>query len=371
MEHRAVDQMNERTPNGAGKTMTIKQLAHILGMAHSTVSRALNGHPAISKATKKRIEEAAAQYGYVPNSAARILRNAPSGVIGLVIPDIRNDFYTTVAKAIADTAAESSWQMVVATTDDQPERERQAVRSLMKARAESIIIAPTAEPSAETVEMLKRVYTLQLLRHHSSIRAPSITVDDRAGIAMATRHLLDLGHRRIGYIGRDSNVSTGLARLQGFVECFDDPRAAGQRLVLVPRRAEYGASALRGLLARAEPPTAIVLGSPEFTSGVLEAASEDKLRIPDDLSLVCYGDSAWNRFLHGGLTTVKLPEKEIANSCVEMLRKRLDASTDKADESRPNDETSICFQPWLAVRHSSRKLAADESEENARSSTRA
>ncbi|MDR1934566.1 MAG: LacI family transcriptional regulator [Candidatus Accumulibacter sp.] len=370
--------MSERALNDADETVTIKRLAQILGVAHSTVSRALNGHPAISEATKKRVEEAAARYGYVPSGAARMLRNARSGVIGLIIPDIRNSFYSTVAKAIADMAAESSWQMevaatcragcdmrasaesswqmVVATTDDQPEREREAVRSLMKARAESIIIAPTAEPSAETVKMLKRVYTLQLLRRHPSIRAPSITVDDRAGIGMATRHLLDLGHRRIGYIGRESNVSTGLARLRGFVECFDLPDDAQQRLVLVPRRAEYGASALRSLLARAKPPTAIVLGSPEFTSGVLEVADEDALRIPEDLSLVCYGDSVWNRFLHGGLTTVKLPEKEIANSCVEMLRKRLAASTDKTEESRPNDETSICFQPWLVIRHSSRKL---------------
>jgi LacI family transcriptional regulator len=232
----------------------------------------------------------------------------------------------------------------------------------MKTQAESIIIAPTAEPAEETVEMLKRVHTLQLLRHHPRIRAPSITVDDRAGISLATRHLLELGHRRIGYIGRDSNVSTGLARLRGFVECFDEPYHAEQWLALVPRRAEYGASALRSLLARAEPPTAIVLGSPEFASGVLEAASEDALRIPEDLSLVCYGDSAWNRFLYGGLTTVKLPEKEIANSCVEMLRKRLTASTGETDEPQPNDETSICFQPWLVVRHSSRKLITDGSE---------
>ena len=340
--------------------VTIKQLARILGMAHSTVSRALNGHPAISEATKKRIEAAAAQYGYVPNSAARILRNARSGVIGLVIPDIRNDFYTTVAKAIADTAAELSWQMVLATTDDQPERERQAVRSMIKAQAESIIIAPTEAPLPETVEMLKRQHTLQLLRHHPSIQAPSITVDDRVGISLATQHLLDLGHRRIGYIGRTANVSTGRARLDGFLDNFADPRDAERRIVLLPPRAAYGASALRHLLALVEPPTAIVLGSPEFTSGVLEAASEDHLSIPGDLSLVSYGDSAWNRFLCGGLTTVLLPEKEIANGCVEMLRVRL-GSADKTNEPiQPNDETGLCFQPQLAIRHSTRKFAKDQ-----------
>jgi LacI family transcriptional regulator len=356
--------MNERRQNNTGKTVTIKELARLLGVAHSTVSRALNGHPAISEATRKRIKEAAAQYGYVPSSAARILRNARSGVIGLVIPDIRNDFYTTVSKAIADTAAELSWQMIVATTDDQPERERQAVRSLMKTQAESIIIAPTAEPSAETVQMLKRVHTLQLLRHHPSIQAPSITVDDRIGIGMATRHLQEQGHRRIGYIGRTTNVSTGRARLQGFMECFDDPRDAEQQIVLLPPRAAYGASALRSLLACAEPPSAIVLGSPEFTSGVLEAASEESLRIPEDLSLVSYGDSVWNRFLHGGLTTVILPEKEIANSCVEMLCRRLNVSSEKTSELRPNDETSICFQPWLVIRHSTPKLAARKTKKN-------
>jgi LacI family transcriptional regulator len=348
--------MNERRQNRITEPITIKQLARILGMAHSTVSRALNGHPAISEATRKRIEEAAAQYGYVPNSAARMLRNARSGVVGLVIPDIRNGFYATVATAIADTAAELSLQMVVATTDDQARREQEAVRSMLKARAENVIIAPSADPMTETVEMLKRVRTLQLLRHHSSIEAPSITVDERTGIRMATRHLQELGHRRIGYIGRRSNVSTGRARLQGCMDCFADPRDVERQVVLLPPREEYGAVGLRHLLACGEPPTAVVLGSPQFTSGVLETASDSGLRIPEDLSLVSYGDTAWNRFLFGGLTTVVLPEKEIANGCVEMLRRGLGASAE-AEEHRPESEASACFQPRLVVRHSTRKPA--------------
>jgi LacI family transcriptional regulator len=351
--------MNERRQNRIAEPVTIKQLAQMLGMAHSTVSRALNGHPAISEATRKRIEEAAARHGYVPNSAARILRNARSGVVGLVIPDIRNDFYTAVATAIADTAAELSLQMVVATTDDQPRREQEAVRSMLKARAESVIIAPTADPAPETVEMLQRVRALQLLRHHSSIEAPSITLDERAGIRMATRHLQELGHRRIAYIGRLPNVSTGRARLQGFVDCFADPREVEQRIVLLPPREAYGAQGLHTLLERGEPPTAVVLGSPQFTSGVLEAAGDKGLRIPEDLSLVSYGDTAWNRFLFGGLTTVALPEKEIAEGCAEMLRRGLGASAGP-EERRPESEASVCFQPRLVVRRSTGKPAIGE-----------
>jgi LacI family transcriptional regulator len=348
--------MDEWRQNRINGSITIKQLARILGMAHSTVSRALNGHPAISAATRKRIEAAAAQYGYVPNSAARTLRNVRSGVVGLIIPDIRNDFYTMAAKAIADMAAELSWQMVVATTDDQPEREREAVRSMLKARAEGVIIVPTADPAAETVEMLKRVYTLQLLRRHSSIEAPSITLDERAGIGMATRHLQELGHRRIGYIGRMADVSTGQARLQGFMDCFADPRDAERRVILLPPRVACGASGLRSLLARDEPPTAIVLGSLQFTPGVLEAAREDGIRIPEDLSLVSYGDTAWNRFLLGGLTTVVLPDKEIADGCVAMLHRGLDALANP-EERRSESEASICFQPKLVVRNSTRRVA--------------
>jgi len=334
------------------RPLTIKQLAEMLDMAHSTVSRALNDHPSISDATKTRIRQAASEFGYVPNSAARILRTARSGIIGLVIPDIQNKFYTTVAKAIADDAAEQSWQMVLATTDDQPERERFAIRSLLKAQAEGVIIVPTAQPVAETLDMLKRLHVLQLLRSHAEIQAPAIKVADRQGIEIATEHLQGLGHLRIGYIGTPTDFSTGRERLQGFLDCFLDSANARQYVQLCSPRPRFGAAAFRQLMAMSEAPTAVVMGSPEFAPGVMMAASQDGIDIPKRVSLVGYGDSEWNTFLCGGLTTMSLPEQDIADACVDMLRTR----STRAQTAEDNKlESKILFSPTLILRGSTRR----------------
>jgi LacI family transcriptional regulator len=125
--------------------VTIKKLAAILGLSHTTVSRALNDHPAISQATKDSVT-GCRDYGYIPNSAARALRNASTGAFGLVIPDIQNDFFITVTNAIAHVAAERSWQMMLGITSDKPEMEHTALLRLMTARVDGIIFAPTANP---------------------------------------------------------------------------------------------------------------------------------------------------------------------------------------------------------------------------------
>jgi LacI family transcriptional regulator, repressor for deo operon, udp, cdd, tsx, nupC, and nupG len=344
--------MLQKAPTGS---VTIKQLAEMLGMAHSTVSRALNDNPAISDETKKRIRDKAREVGYVPNSAARILRTARSGIIGLVIPDIKNEFFSTVARTIAAAASEHAWQMVLATTDDRPERERDAVRSLLKAQAEGVIIASTAEPQAETVDMIGRLRAVQLLRSHARIDAPAIKVADRAGIAAATAHLQELGHVDIGYIGPPAELSTGKERLQGFLQRFPDRAETMQRVQLCLPRSRPGADAFVHLLSLPAPPTAVVLGSPEFALGVTLAAQERGIRIPDDISLVGFGDSDLNRVLCGGLTAMFLPEQEIADACVELMRSELEKRSSPRGARGGND--TWLFHPTLVQRNSTRQRA--------------
>lgn len=344
--------MLQKTPKGA---VTIKQLANMLGMAHSTVSRALNDHPAISDETKKKIRAKAKQLGYVPNSAARILRTARSGIIGLVVPDIKNEFFSTVAKTIASAAAHHAWQMVLATTDDQPERERYAVRSLLKAQAEGVIIASTAEPQPETLDMIGRLRAVQLLRSHPRIHAPSIKLADRAGIVAATAHLQELGHVHIGFIGPPAELSTGSERLQGFLQRFPDPAAARRRVQLGLPRPQFGAEAFGRLLDMPEPPTAVVLGSPEFALGVTLSAKERNIRIPEDVSVVGFGDSDLNKVLCGGLTAMFLPEQEISDACVELMRSELEKPRRSSREPKGSNDMWL-FHPTLVMRNSTRRL---------------
>lgn len=331
--------------------MTIKKLAAILGLSHTTVSRALNDHPAISQATKDSVLQAAREYGYIPNSAARALRNASTGAFGLVIPDIQNDFFITVTNAIAHVAAERSWQMMLGITSDKPEMEHTALLRLMTARVDGIIFAPTANPLPETQELIARTNAVQLLRKHRSLQAPVIAIDDRHGISLAVKHLRELGHQRVGYIGSSEELSTGYERLQGFLQCFTSTeQAALQELIHVgPPQAEFGGEAFKRVMSADVPPTAVVLGSPRYAMSILLAAKEKNIRIPDDLSLVAYGDVSWASLLEMKLTYISLPEKQIADACISIIHRLMNQEQTLTPETFYASTDSQIFTPQLVL----------------------
>lgn len=329
----------------SSEPVTIKQLAQMLGMAHSTVSRALNDHPAISDETKRRIQDLATRHGYVPNSAARSLKTARSRIIGLVIPDIENRYYTTIAKTFADAAAPRSRQMMLSTTDDRPDREQSAILNLLEAQAEGVVLSPTAEPTRETLAMLKRLNVVQLLRRHPGIDAPHVDVGDAFGLELATRHLADLGHRRIGFLGNHTGISTGSERLAGYLSVMGDGPATRRLVRLCPPNAAAAEVAFLDLMASAERPTGIVLGGARYTAGVLAGAARLGLRIPEDFSLVGYGDGELVAHVANGLTTLALPEQEMADACAALLG--------LAD---PGVEPPLRSLPTLVLRNSTRRI---------------
>ena len=332
--------------------VTIKQLALMLGLAHSTVSRALNGHASVSAETRRQIQELATRQGYVPNSAARSLKTARSRIVGLVIPDIENRYYTTVAKTIADAAARSSRQMMLATTDDAPDREQSAILNLLEAQAEGVVLVPTASPSPATLAMLARLNVVQLLRRNTRIAAPLVAVADAQGIAEATRHLVALGHRRIGYIGSPHAISTGQARLKGFLSVMGRGREAMRQVRLCPPRAEEAEKAFLDLMEGPERPSGLVLGGTRYTAGAIGGALRLGLAIPDDVSLVGYGDGDLLPYLANGLTTLALPEQEMANACVAQLG--LAEGEGGLTEEKRTPRRTLVYAPRLIVRHSTR-----------------
>lgn len=339
--------------------MTIKKLAAILGMSHSTVSRALNDHPAISQSTKELVIQAAREYGYIPNNAARALRNASSGAFGLIIPDIQNDFFISVTNAIAREAAQRSWQMLLAITGDKPDIEHNAVLRMMTASVDGIIIAPTAKPLAETRNLLTRTHTVQLLRRNAAIEAPVIAIDDRHGTGLAVTHLQTLGHRRIAYIGSSAELSTGFERLQGFRQMFSDAELSrlADLIETGPPQAEFGVTAFKRIMRVSEPPTALVLGSPRYAMAILLAARELNIRIPEDLSLIGYGDVSWGPLLEMKLTTISLPEKQITAACVDIIRHLMgDETAFTPDEYIDSTENQL-FTPRLSAGNSTRAIA--------------
>lgn len=342
--------------------VTTKDIAVHLQLSVSTVGRALADDPRISDQTKARVHQAASELGYVGNHAARMMRGAPSNVVGLVIPDIRNSFYFTIAHELSAIMAGEDYQLMLAETFDDRLIERRHLRELSASHAAGVVIAPTPNPHSDSVNMLSVMPHVQLLRKHSSLGAQWFGLDDRRALKDATTHLLDLGHSRIAYIGAPADLPTGRERLEGYSQALRENNVP-QRSHLIelgpPASPEHAREAVRRLLNRPSPPTAVVLGSVLHTVGVLDGLLEMGVDVPTDLSVVGFGDQSGFSWWGPGLTTVSLPIGDVATSCGLWFIRRLNNPPAGKD---PYESASV---GWLVPRGSTAAPPAASRERSA------
>ena len=317
---------------------TTKDIAARLNLSVSTVGRALADDHRISAETKFRVNQVAEELGYVANRAARMMRGARSTVVGLIVPDVGNSFYSTVAHALAETMSSHEHQVMLCETGDDRQAELRHVRDLAAAQVAGLVIVPTPRPHADVARLLKTMPHVQLLRRAPSLGPDWFGIDDHAVIHTAARHLLELGHERIGYIGGTRDISTASGRLAGFRDAIAAaglPPESGLVRLGPPSAASFGADAVRALRAAPDAPTAVVTGSVQITRGVLDALHHDGVRVPRQLSVVGFGDEPGFSWWGPGLTTMALPMHDLATACGVWLLHRLDAQADHDAAASP------------------------------------
>ena len=297
--------------------LTARDLAKKLGVSISTVGRALTDDPRISAETKERVRRAADELGYVGSQPARMMRGGSSNLIGLLLPDVQNDFYASIAQALSVCCDRQGYQVVLSITGDDREAEARHVRDLVGSRVAGIIIVPTAAPRRECRAFLGLVPHVQLLRHVDSLGETWFGIDDEAALAEATTCLLEKGHKRIAYAGGWEKLSTGAARKRGVQRAFEEAGAdlSDLQLFLGAPTIESGEAVVKESLASRDRPTAIISGSVHVTLGVLNAVSEEKILVPEELSIVGFGDPAWFAWWGPGLTTIRPPIQSLATTC--------------------------------------------------------
>jgi LacI family transcriptional regulator len=315
--------------------VTIKDIAQRLGVSASTITRALADSPRISTSLRSRVKQVADEMGYVAHAPARIMRGHRSSLLGLVVPDIQNEFYSTVAKAMSDCCKEAGMHVALLVTDEDPEVELRQVRGLASAQAAGFVVVATAQPKPETIALLGRVPHVELVRKSPRLNSDWFGIDDAGGLHLATRHLLSLGHRRIAYIGGSPGLSTGAARRQGYMNAM---REAGLRpedmIVDAGGNGErHARDAMRRLMQTQPRPTAVVSGGSRTTIGILQGLQGEGVRVPEELSVVGFNDSESTGLWSPGLTTLALPVREIALSCSALLLRRIRESGKDANPS--------------------------------------
>jgi LacI family transcriptional regulator len=342
--------------------VTIKDIARLVGVSSSTVARALNDNPNISDGTKVKVREAARQLGYVVHSAARLMRGEASTVIGLTVPDVENDFYATLARAVAEVCRESGFQLVLAVTEDDPSLEYEHLKTLVGAQAAGAVIVPTSESSTASRALLQRLPSVQLIRHLPAIDSDWFAIDDERGVRDATQHLVDLGHTKIGYIGAASTLSTGQDRLRGYRSALSDAGLPFKQdlVALGAPRASFAREAFRKLYSTRKP-TALVSGGSQITVGILQAIADAGLSIPRQLSFVAYNDSPLYESWHPPLTAIALPVRDIAFAGSGALIRRIKALAKSREEAAPaavRPQTAL-YLPHLNVRRSTARVGGD------------
>ena len=303
---------------------TLKDIAAQLDLSHPTVSRALADHGSISDVTKARVRNVARKLGYVANSNARMLRKGHSEIVGLLLPDITNEFYAAVAQRLADDCSARGQQLVLSISAGDPQRELALVRTLLEARPSGLITALTSTPHPETLAYLRGTYCVQFLNVHPEIKGPVVTVEDSGGARTAIERLVELGHRRIGFVGPPATVSLGEARLRGLNEALKATtlELSPDFIRLGPTTAAFGFEAVESLLALTPPPTVIYLSTAPQSLGGVRALSARKMSIPRDISVIVAGNAPWYEVWPGGLTSVSLPMAELADTASAFVWRR-------------------------------------------------
>ena len=302
---------------------TIKDIARQAGVSHTTVSRALLGSNLISSGTAERIRRIAADMGYRPSAAARSLKTNRSEVLGVIVSNIDDPYFSEVLQGVETTAQESGYSLFIAASQRNPERERAIVEAMVEHRVEGVIICSssfTAEQARNFAEY--DVPIVAVNNQASEDYRYSIYHDDVAGSRQVTAHLIELGHRIIVYLGNAESGRTNHDRLLGFQSAMKASGLGTSASYL--QTAEYGGpSAIEGAVHRflaLEPkPTAIVCYNDMMAIEAMNVLHRLGLAVPDDISITGFDNIIFSAYTQPALTTFDQPKRFIGEEAGRLL----------------------------------------------------
>lgn len=308
------------------KPVTLKDLAAHLGISFSTVSRALRSDHHVSDKLRARVLAAAEELGYIPNSGARLLHNSLSTVIGLIIPDFQNQLFATAANILSERCNQAGYEMILAVSGADPEVELKQVVALRAARAAGIVIAASGQSKARTMELLSDGAVVQLGGRDLELPFATVAANDRESLKASTRHLVQMGHKRIGFIGGPPGLGTAEERYAGYCKALAESGLSVQNKLSVrgPLTATFARRAMTQLIQSPTRPTAVVMSNSLLTEGAIEAALDAGIAIPSDMSIVGFGDPSWFKLWGPGITTIDARETELADTVATVLLEQIE-----------------------------------------------
>ena len=330
---------------------SIKEVAQHAGVSLGTVSNVLNRPEMVAEATRKRVLDAIAKLGYVRNDSARQLRAGRSRTIAIVVLDVANPFFTDVVRGAEQAVEAAGSMLVVCNSGEDSAREDRHLELLEEQRVGGILITPVADGRQPVLNRLieRGIPVVLVDRGAGTASRCSVAVDDELGGRMAAEHLLDRGHRRIGYVGGPFGIAQVADRYAGASAVVaTDPEA---ELVVAETASLTVASGRKGAaklisLPKARRPTAVFCANDLLALGVLQEVTARNLRVPDDIAIVGYDDIEFAGAAAVPLSSVRQPREQLGRTAAELL-------LEETREGAGHRHRHVTFQPELVVRTSS------------------
>ncbi|MEO8737015.1 MAG: LacI family DNA-binding transcriptional regulator [Edaphobacter sp.] len=332
-------------------TIRLKDIAHDLNVSVITVSKALRGAKDIGEATRQRVLKRMKELDYQPNMTARTLATGRSCIVGLIVPDLLNPFFNELAKYLGGALRKQSYGLIVASSEESPDVERSEIR-MMLARGIDALLLASCQPTLQGFYSLhQRITPLVLIdRPFPQLRANFVGTDDCAGGKLATEHLIQLGRKRLAYIG-SPDLSPAADRFRGFRNALrDHDIELRQDFIIASTRADEAADQsgyemMQMLLKRRSYPNGVFCHNDVIAIGAMKATLDAGLSIPKDIAFVGFDNVRYSKYLQIPLTSVDQSTGKLAEAAAHLA---LDLVACNVEEPR-----NILLAPTLFVRQSS------------------
>ncbi|MFC1620472.1 LacI family DNA-binding transcriptional regulator [Candidatus Neomarinimicrobiota bacterium] len=341
------------------KHVTIKDIAKQAGVSIATVSRVLNGQAKqyrISEKTAREVLRVTTELGYEPNQLARGLRTRQTFTIGLIIPDISNPFFATVARNIEVEARQAGYSIILCDTQEDTRLEVDSISLLKSRKVDGLIVCPTGEESDHLMSQATGGLPMVIVdRYFPAVECPSVISNNYGGAVTAVSHLIDKNHRLIGCIQGRIHTSVNRDRVQGYRDALTQHGISINESFIVgddfgERNGYVGAKVL---LNQTPGPTAIFTTSNLISHGAMRAIIEEGLSIPEDISLLSFDDQPYSEYLATPMTAVAQQTTKMGQIAAKLLMTQM-------REKRRGRREEVVLPTKLIIRQSVKKLAASQ-----------
>jgi LacI family transcriptional regulator len=332
--------------------VTIKEVAEKAGVSIATVSRVLNNNYPVSDITRKKVLEAIKELNFQPNNIARSLRKNTTYLIGVVIPDSSNPFFIDIIRGVDKIISEEGYSLILADTEEDMEKEVNVLKKLSEKRVDAVILASSGSKNEYVKELLKRNIPVILIdRKIEGIETDLIVSDNYGGAYNLTKFLIENGHRDICIVNGNLEVSTAVERFEGFKAAMHDYSIpVYKEFILYGDFSEVKAyKEIKRMIQKGKLPTAIFTANNRMAEGVMVALQEERLQIPDDISLVTFEEIRNQKLIRPKLTYIKQDGYSMGQKAGELVINKLKNNS----KIMPKEIIFVCT---LVINESVRKV---------------